>query len=242
MDRRGFLALTGAAGLATLGLAAPAQAAAARYFNRRIPDEAHRQMGKLAAYGITSFSFTPSNGWVVVTGDGHYFARNIPDECYAKLKELIAKGTRIHCVAFPPEGGNRWVITGDKTLFARNIPEECYQRILSYYKAGQQVVHVAFPPGGGNRWTVVATNGFFARNIDEECYQKMRELSRSSRVTRVAFAPGGGWTVVAGDTFFARNIDDECFQQMKKFKSAGYPLHNVAFSPVNNGWSLSSRG
>ncbi|KAB8191553.1 hypothetical protein FH608_030350 [Nonomuraea phyllanthi] len=240
MDRRGFLALTGAAGLATLGLAGPAEAAGWHFYNRRIPEEAHKRMGKMAGSGITSFAFTPSNGWAMVTRNGGYFARNVPDEFFAKLKQLIAAGTRIHCVAFAPGGG--WVITGDRAMFARNIPEECYQRIRAYYKAGQQVVNVAFPPAGGNRWVVVGTKTFYARNIDEECFQKMRELGRKQRVTQVAFTPAGGWTVVAGSAFFARRIDDECFRQMKRFSANGWPLHNVAFSPANNGWSLISRG
>ncbi|SEN70884.1 hypothetical protein [Nonomuraea pusilla] len=243
MERRHFLALTGAAGLATLGgLAAPAQAAGYRFFNRRIPDEAHKKIGELAPSGITSFSFTPSNGWVVVAQNGRYFARGIPDECFAKLGQMIRSGMRIHCVAFAPEGGNRWVITADRSFFARNIPDECYKRIGGYYAADQPVVHVAFPPAGGDRWVVVGTDGFFARGVDDACYQKMRELSRGRRVTRVAFPYTGGWTVVAQDAFHARGIDDECFQQMKTFQAGGWPLHDVAFSPVNNGWSLSSRG
>jgi CubicO group peptidase (beta-lactamase class C family) len=201
------------------------------------------KMGEMAPYGITSFSFTSSNGWVIVTQTGGYFARNIPDECFAKLGEMIAAGTMIHCIAFPPEGGNRWVITGDKGLFARNIPEEGYQKILEFYNSGQQVVHVAFPPAGGNRWVVVGTNGFYARNIDDECYKMMRNLTQGGRrVTRVAFPYTGGWAVIAQDEFHTRNIDNECFQQMNNFAAGAWQLHNVVFSPVNNGWSLCSRG
>ncbi|HZN18125.1 MAG TPA: serine hydrolase domain-containing protein [Micromonosporaceae bacterium] len=248
MDRRRFLTLTGGAGLG-VGLVAatgatPAAAMWFPYFNRRIPDEAHQVMAQLAPQGITSFSFTPANGWVMVTQMGNYFARNIPEECFAKLGEMVAAGIRIHCIAFPPAGGNSWVITGDTGLFARNIPQECYEKILELYATGQQVVHVAFPPAGGNRWVVVGSAGFFARNIDDECFQMMRNLTQGGgrRVTRVAFPYTGGWTVVAQDEFFARNIDPECFQMMQSFASGGWELHNVVFSPMNNGWSLSSRG
>ncbi|MEU0569787.1 serine hydrolase domain-containing protein [Nonomuraea sp. NPDC005983] len=213
------------------------------FYNRRVPDEAHAKMNELAPYGITSFAFTPSNGWVIVTQDGRYFGRGLPDACFAELGKLIKSGWRIHCVAFPPEGGDRWVITGDKGVSARNIPDECHQRILACYSAGQQVVDVAFPPAGGNRWVVAATNAFYARSVDDECYQMMRNLTQGGRrVTRVAFPPAGGWAVVAQDEFHVRGVDDECFKQMNSLAADGWQLHNVAFSPVNTGWSLATRG
>ncbi|HZM84451.1 MAG TPA: serine hydrolase domain-containing protein [Candidatus Limnocylindrales bacterium] len=248
MDRRRFLTVTGGIGLSTgvasLGISGSAQAAGYPYFNRRIPDAAHTQIGLMSPQGITSFSFTPSNGWVIVTQTGGYYASGIPQECFDKLGQMIANGTKIHCVAFPPAGGNSWVIAGDNDMFARNIPNECYTKMQEFYAAGQQVVHVGFPPAGGNSWVVVGSaGGFFARNIDDECYQMIRNLSQGGRkVTRVSFPYGGGWTVVAQDEFFARNIDNECYQQMKNFQAGGWQLHNVAFSPVSSGWSLISRG
>ena len=247
MDRRRFLTLAGGttvgAGLSASALAAPAAAAGARYFNRRVPDEAHTVMGQLAAQGISAFSFTPSNGWVMVTQTGSYQARGIPDECFTALGQAITDGMKVHCVAFPPEGGNRWVITGDSGVLAQGIPDECHQRILEFYAAGQQVVDVAFPPAGGNRWVIVGTTGTFARGIDDECYQTMRNLNQGGRrITRVAFPYTGGWAVVAQDEFRARNIDGECVQQMGSFTAEGWQLHNLAFAPQNNGWSLCSRG
>ncbi|WP_043639064.1 serine hydrolase domain-containing protein [Nonomuraea candida] len=244
MDRRRFLTLAGAAGAAAAtGLAEPALAAGYPFFNRRVPDEAHQKMKELAPYRITTFAFTPSNGWVMVTADGRYFARGIPDACFAELKKLVAAGRRIHCVAFPPEGGDRWVITTDRGVSARGLPAECHQRISAYYGAGQQVEHVAFPPAGGNRWVLVAGKATFARGIDDECYQMMRNLTQGGRrVTRVAFPYTGGWVVVAQDEFHARGIDDECYTELSDMVAAGSEVHNVAFSPVNDGWSLCSRG
>ncbi|WP_214411736.1 serine hydrolase domain-containing protein [Sphaerisporangium fuscum] len=243
MNRRGFLALAGAAGLAAPTFSRPAYAASYPFAARRIPAEAQTKLKELAPRGITSFAFTPSNGWVIVTQDGHYFARGIPDECFTELGKRIAAGWRIHCVAFPAEGGNRWVITGDKGVSARGIPQACYQRVLDCYKAGQQVVDVAFPPAGGDRWVVAATKDFFAHGVDDECYQMMRNLTQGGRrVTRVAFPRAGGWVVVAQDDFYARGIDDECFTQMKSLAAGGWQLHNLAFSPVNTGWSIASRG
>lgn len=214
------------------------------YFNRRISEEAHQKMGELGKNGITIFAFTPSNGWVMVTEEGHLFARNIPDECYKQLGVCIKNGARIHCIAFPPAGGNRWIITTNKGIFARNIPEECYQKILEFQNAGHHILHVAFPPSGGNSWVVVSTESFFARNIDDECYQMMRNLTQGGRkITRVSFTwQNNGWAVIAQDEFFARRIDEESIQKIRSFASNNWELHNLAFSPKNNGWSIYSRG
>lgn len=178
-----------------------------------------------------------------MTSQGNYRLRNVPTECGDILRSLLASSHKINCIAFPPVGGNSWVITTDRTLFARNIPPECYQKLIEYYAFGQPVVDVAFPPAGGNRWVVVGTQDFFARNIDDECYQMMRNLTQGwRRVTRVAFPNMGGWAVVAQDKFHTRNIDGECAYQMGNFSLRGYQVHNIAFAPINNGWSISSRG
>lgn len=243
MDRRAFL---GAALLATAGsaLGGPSAVAASQLFNRRVPADAHARLVELAPRGVTAFSFAPAGGWVVVTALGDCDSRDIPTECLAKLSEFVASGHRIHCVAFPPAGGNSWVITTDRGLYARNIPPECYSKLIEQYGAGNPVVHVAFPPAGGNSWVVLGANGyFFARNVDDECYQMMRNLTQGGRrLTRVAFPYTGGWAVVAQDEFHTRRIDGECVLQMNNFSLRGYEVHNIAFAPFDNGWSLISRG
>ncbi len=174
------------------GLAA---AASFPYFNRHILDEAHTVMGQLAPQGITSFSFTPSNGLVMVTQSGEYFAHGIPDECFSKLGQMMANGTRIHCIAFPPAGGNQWVITGDNDLFARNIDGECYQMMRNLTQGGRRITRVAFPYTGG--WTVVAQDEFHARGIDNECFQQMQNFAAGGwQLHNVAFSPqNNGWSL-----------------------------------------------
>ncbi len=209
------------------------------FFNRRIPDEAHDQIGALASRRIHVFAFTPSNGWVIVTEDGRLFARNIPQECFEKLQEFLSAGHKVRCVAFPSAGGNRWVIITDRSFFARNIPQECFEKMQEFRRRRDPATWVAFPPGRGNRWIVLARNRFFARNIDDECFQIVRNLSSGTRpVERVAFEPDGGWVVLAQDYFFTRNIDDECFGQMRSFDGDRWKIRNVAFSPQRAGWSL----
>lgn len=215
----------------------------AMFFNRRILEEAHQKMAELAPQGITAFAFTPTNGWVIVTQTGTFFARNIPQECFDKLGQLIAAGVTVNCVAFPPAGGNSWVITGNGGFFCRNAPQECADKIAAYYLAGEPVIDVAFPPGGGNSWTIATPNTFFSRNLDDECFQMMRNLTQGGRrIRRVAFPYTGGWAAIAQDEFFSRNIDPECVQQLNNFILNRWEVHNIAFSPVANGWSLCSRG
>ncbi|MFG1699646.1 serine hydrolase [Nonomuraea sp. NPDC049309] len=240
MDRRRFLALAGAA--AGAGIAAPAYAASYPGYDGGVPAEMHDKLAGLAPYGITALAFTPSGGWVIVTRDGRYFARGIPDACFTELGSLVQAGRQITCVAFPPEGGDRWVITTDKGVSARGVPAECRERIEAYYDAGQQVVSVAFPPAGGDRWVVAASGGFYARGIDDECFQMMRNLTQGGRrITHVAFPKDKGWVVVAQDTYFARSIPDACYSRMGTLHNGGWQVHALAFSP-SGGWALSTRG
>ncbi|MEV4288068.1 serine hydrolase domain-containing protein [Nonomuraea bangladeshensis] len=242
MERRRFLALAGAAGLAAAGSASPALAASYPFYDAGVTAEAHAKLGELAPYGVTAFAFTPSGGWVIVTQDGRYFARGIPDACFTELGALSKAGRRIHCLAFPPEGGDHWVITTDKGVSARGLPAACLDRIKSYYAAGQQVVDVAFPPAGGDRWVVTAANAFYAKGVDDECYQMMRNLTQGGRkLTRVAFPKAGGWVVVAQDEYFARGVPDACFTRMGTLAGGGWQVHTVAFAP-GGGWVLSTRG
>jgi hypothetical protein len=241
MDRRAFLALSVMIGTgAILAGRAAAAATAYNFFNRRIPNEAHAKMGELAQQGITTFSFTPTNGWVIVTETGAYVAQDIPTACLTKLNELLNAGRRVHCVAFPPTALDGWVITTDGGYHAWSIPGECQRRIESFTSAGESIVQVAFPPSGGNSWVVVGTENFYARNIDDQCYQAMVKASdRGKRITQVAFRwTGGGWVMAAEDLFTAYNIDPECYQALQQFSTESWLLRTAAFSPSNDGWSL----
>ena len=214
----------------------------ANVFNRNITGEAHEQLTALASKGIGCFAFTPSGGWVVITNRHTCFARNIPDECFQKILEFQRKREKIHCVAFPPRGGNRWSIITEKGFFNRNIPDECHQKMREFQNSGNRVRWVAFPPKGGNSWAVLAQRGFHARNIPDECYQIMRNIHQGQRrVHTVAFDPDRkGWVVVAKDYFFARDIDDELFTQLRKFNRNRWIIKTVAFDPDRRGWSLSA--
>lgn len=208
------------------------------YFNRNIPDEAHQKIGEMGPARVHAFAFTPSGGWVIVTGNGH-FARGIPDECFQKLGELIQGGHKIRVIAFPLEGGNRWLIVSDRGYFARNIPEECYQKLGEMWNAGARPTCVAFPHPGGNRWVILAGSSLFARNIDDECYQHLVNYAQGLRpAERVAFTKSGGWTILARDRYWARRIPDECYQKMNEF-AATLLVDHVNFHP-DGGWSVIS--
>jgi CubicO group peptidase (beta-lactamase class C family) len=219
-------------------------------FNRNIDPEAHAQMERLLAEGIAVFAFHPDGGWVIVTEKGSKFARNIPEECNQKLEEFLAAGHKIRSIAFPPQGGNRWVIVTDRTKFARNIPAEANEQLERFLAQGHKVLSVAFPyrRTTDNSWVILAEDDFFARNIDDEAYQIIRNFmqrprpgaARSRPVHDVAFAPGGGWVVLGEDDFYARNIDDEAFQTLGNFWNDKRQIAIVAFDPDGNGWSIIS--
>lgn len=68
--------------------------------------------------------------------EGSFFARDIPEECREKLSNYALAGHKILCVAFPPNGGNRWTIVTDKTFFNRNVPQECHEKMQKMKMAG----------------------------------------------------------------------------------------------------------
>lgn len=219
-------------------------------FNRNIDPEAHQQMERLLAEGIAVFAFHPGGGWVIVTEQGSKFARNIPEECNQKLEEFLAAGHKIRSIAFPPQGGNRWVIVTDRTKFARNIPTEANDQLERFLADGHKVLSVAFPyqRTTDNSWVILAEDDFFARNIDDEAYQIIRNFmqrprpgaARSRPVHHVAFAPGGGWVVLGEDDFYARNVGDEAFKTLGNFWNEKRQIAIVAFDPDGDGWSIIS--
>lgn len=218
-------------------------------FNRNIPDDAHKAISNTISKGITTFSFTPTGGWVLVTKTGRISRRNIPAECEKTVKEFLAKGHKIQHVAFPPKGGNSWIIVTDKTTFSRNIPGDCHKKIQEFQKRGKKIKLVAFPPKAGNSWVILNTDGsFFARNIDDECYQILRNLRQSEmpgkkakrKITHISFAPNGGFVVLAEDYHFTRNINNECFSKMNSFRNGKNMIHSVVFNPKGKGWSIIS--
>lgn len=207
-------------------------------FNRNIPDEAHQQLQKMGPAGVHVFAFTPSGGWVLITASG-LFARGIPDECFNQLNALRAAGHTIRVVAFPPEGGNRFLIVTDRTYFARNIPDECYDRLGDMWNKGARPTCVAFPPAGGNRWAILAGKALYCRGINDECYQQLCNFAQGLRpAVRVAFTPAGGFAILAQDRYFARGIPDECFTQMGNVRKTHWVDH-VVFAP-GGGWSVIS--
>lgn len=217
-------------------------------FNRNLDPEANSQMEQMLSEGIAVFAIHPEGGWVIVTHEGNKFARNIPEECNTQLEKFLADGDTIRSIAFPAQGGNRWVIVTDRDKFARNIPQECSDKLDQYLGAGKEVLHVAFSQRNATDegWVIVHEDGFFARNIDDECYQIMRNLYEGSGVDAaperpihfVAFEPGGGWAVLARDYFFTRNIDQTCFDQMARFQGERREIGILVFDPDGEGWSV----
>jgi hypothetical protein len=209
-----------------------------RFFNRRIPDEAHLVMGRLAHRRITTFAFTPANGWAMITEDGGYSTRGIPAECFSALAGMIAAGARIDCIAFPPSEDGGWLLTTDRGLSARNVPDVCQRRVQLALDDGRRVTEVAFRPDG-NGWVVLDSDGFTAHGIDAKCRRAMGEMEDNGhRLTRVAFNSTGGWVLAAGGEIRSDGIDTECSEMMSDFIAEGWQITNVAFAARRNGWSL----
>ncbi len=243
MKRRHFIQAGITAGLASSipfkGLAAvPSCSSYWYYFNRNISNDAHNTIGNLIAQYLAEVAFTPSGGWVVVSGAGTYQASGIPNECYSKLQQFINAGERINSIAFPPAGGNRWVIVSETNLFSKNIPTSCFNQLVAKRDAGDEVYCVAFPPSGG--WVILTDRSHVASGIPSQCYNAIQSFAASGdRARHVAFTPGGGWIVLSATTFVASNIPQECYDKIVSWWQAGARITKVSFAP-NGGWHASS--
>lgn len=220
-------------------------------YNKNIPDQAHNQMNAYLRYGISTFAFTPTGGWIIVAKNGRSFARNIPEACNKKVKELISKGHKVEHVAFSNQSTNSWIIVTDKATFSRNIPNDCYERIKKYEAQGKKIKMVAFPnkKGVSNSWVIITKDGkFAARNIDDECYQIIRNLSQAPykggrplrKIDFVAFSPQGGFAITADDYHISMNIAGDCLGKMNEYRKAKNKISIIAFTPNGKGWSIIS--
>jgi CubicO group peptidase (beta-lactamase class C family) len=73
------------------------------------------------------------------------------------MQDLSKYGARIVCVAFPPQGGNRWSVVNDQgVFFNRNIADEAHMYMGFYSEVYGPVRIVAFDMDG-NGWSVTAT-------------------------------------------------------------------------------------
>lgn len=218
-------------------------------YDQGISSEATTELARLLPEEIATFAMHPDGGWVIVTKSGQKFARNIPEDCNTQLELFLANGHQIRCVAFPTQGGNRWVILTDKAKFARNISEDCNTKLEQYYDRGVEVHSVAFSwkAPQNDSWVILTEEGSFSRNIDDECFQILKNLEEEARpgdgpsrpVHFVAFDPdGNGWAILAKDYYFTRNIDNDCFIQLGAHYQAKHENAILAFDPDQEGFAI----
>ncbi len=247
LHRRRFLALT--AGTTAAGLCLPAYASrppcaiVAQSFDRGLPSAAHDAIQRLRSKGLSVVSFTPSGGWVVVSGDGQMESAGIPSECRSKLRQYLDQGHRINCVAFPRAGGNRWVIVHETNFFARGIEQACFDDLVKLVRTEKrEVFTVAFEPGGG--FSIVHANGFENRGIASAVEQQMRAHDASSphdaSLRGIAFHDSGAAVLLTGTGWqVVGKIPTACHQKLAEYSRRDWLVTQVAFTP-GGGWHVSS--
>ena len=241
LHRRRFLALT--AGTAAAGLCLPASASrppcaiVAQSFDRGLPSAAHDAVQRLRSKGLSVVSFTPSGGWVVVSGDGQMESAGIPNECRSKLRGYLDQGHRINCVAFPRAGGNRWVIVHETDFFARGIEQACFDELVKLVRTERrEVFTVAFEPGGG--FSIVHAGGFENQGIASAVGQQMSSHDASLR--GIAFHDSGAAVLLTGTGWqVVGKIPTACHEKLVEYGRRDWLVTQVAFTP-GGGWHVSS--
>lgn len=241
LHRRRFLALT--AGTTAAGLCLPASASrppcaiVGQSFDRGLPSAAHDAIKRLRDKGLSVVSFTPSGGWVVVSGDGQMESSGIPSECRSKLRHYLDQGHRINCVAFPRAGGNRWVIVHETNFFARGIEQACFDDLVKLVRTEKrEVFTVAFEPGGG--FSIVHAGGFKNRSIASAVHQQMGVHDASLR--GIAFHNNGAAVLLTGTGWqVLGKIPSACHKKLAEYAERDWLVTQVAFEP-DGGWHVSS--
>ncbi|MEN8125369.1 MAG: hypothetical protein ABFR32_09575 [Bacteroidota bacterium] len=224
-------------------------------YNKNIPNEAHQKINQNLSRGISSFTFSPNGGWVIITNKNNFYQVGIPSDTREFLKHFKNTGHKLKQVSFAPKipkgkysNYNAHVIVTNKGAYGVNIPKELKNKISDFQKKGKKIKSISFPyvANSTNAWVIIASSGeFYARGIPDECYKylkKVRDANNSGRsstkLTQVSFTPSGGWVILADDQFFARSIPDDTYQQLKSFKAKKYKSTIISFTPNGKGWSL----
>ncbi|SDM76970.1 CubicO group peptidase, beta-lactamase class C family [Geodermatophilus siccatus] len=209
------------------------------YNNHNIPEAAHTFIDRNISAGILTVAFGPRGSWVCVAANGACDSHGIPRGCKDALRDFLRRGFRIRSIAFPPQGGDRWVVVADQDYSAQGIPDECIQVMDTFRRNKWPMRHIAFPPSGGNSWVIVGTDRVFARSIDDECYQILNNHMQGQRpASGVSFTPDGGWTIFGSDEPFARRIHDDCYRHLRAIAAQGDMIDHVSFVPDGDGYSI----
>jgi len=241
--RRFFVqGLAGTAGLVGAGLGSlahasrPGCAIRGKYIDRGLPNAAHEAIVRHLDKGLAVVAFTPSGGWVVVSGDGKMSSSGIPTECRTKLQSYLDEGKRINCVAFPWEGGNRWVIVHEWDFYSRNVGDACHGDLVRLVRTEHREVQcVAFEPGGGHS-IITSTNIGSTNFTNHRISSSLDTLMRSrSGLRQVAFMASGSAVVLTGTTWADHGtVPAECRDTLAAYGSGGDLITQVAFEGTND--------
>lgn len=224
-----------------VGAAPPASSRHSQYVNSNVSPNMENACAGMISQWLASVSFTPSGGWLAVSGAGNWGGEGIEQSCINQVTSYFSANNPVNCVAFPPAGG--WVVAAETaTAATAGIPSACWSRIVTRVGNGEEVICVAFTPSGG--WVVLSDASSPATSgIPSACVNALNEAAASPYTwpEHVAFTPSGGWLVLGrGGYIGGVGVPNDCWNQIIAMReTAGRRVTRVAFAP-NGAWHVSA--
>ena len=213
------------------------------YSSRNLPKEAYAKLESVKSRGISSFSFAPNGGWVIVTKNGEIHDYKKTSSLSSKINSLKQYNRKIKQIVFHPKKSDSWVIVTENSVYSNRIPKELNTTLQSFIRKGKKIQSVSFGNKTKDTWAIVNTDGsFYANNIPDECYTILKNIynlkNSSLQISSVTFSPSGGWTVIAGGLYFRGDISGEFVKQLSSNQQKNYQTDVIAFTPDGKSWSM----
>ena len=127
------------------------------YRRSSIPVACENAIKNKSAGGVpTLVAFSQNNGWVVVYENGARASDGLPQGCRTDIDNLSSGANRVTCIAFPPQGGDRWVvINSGGGYIARSPGDELYMYMNFFAQVNGPIRYVSYD-GDNSGWSVLA--------------------------------------------------------------------------------------
>lgn len=211
-----------------------------------LPKEAYAKLELVKSKGISSLSYAPNEGWVIVTKNGEVHSYKIRNSISKKINSLKEHNRKIKQIVFHPTKSDSWVIVTENFVYANRIPKELNTTLQSFVRKGKKIQSVSFGSKTSKTWVVVNTDGsFHANNIPDDCYLALKKQinNAEARVNNVTLLPNGEWIVLTdgGLLFVSSNLrsnSNKLYEQVAANIKKGYQTEIIAITPDKKNWSV----
>lgn len=205
------------------------------------PEDVHGVVQSLLQEGesITSVSFAPGGGWLVVWDSSQYRAQGLSLRIRTVLDSLVQARSPIRDVVFAPWAGtDSWaIIHGDGKVAGNELPPGAAASLDHARRTGTPVSSVAFL--GMGAWFVVhphrvESGGPLAEPLSQEIGSALR--GRVPRTLRL-LEPSGYLAQYDERSWSASGLPGRAAEELERLRLGGKRVHVTSFTP-EGGWLI----